>query len=326
MLLFRKLLVCPIEISHFLLRYDIHKEEQMQEKAMVLSDGRKLGYWEYGDQTGIPIMLFHGTPGSRIWFLEDDELARAKGVHLISTDRPGYGLSTFQKNRTILDWAVDVEELATHLNFTRFSVLGVSGGGPFAAACAFAIPERVIRTALVSTATPFYNGKAPKEMGMENRVAFFLTKYFPWVMKRANLAQKKMLEREPEKYMDSMRSSNHRHLSEWDRELLKTEALIEISYYHAKEAYRQGVEGVLYETQLLAKDWGFELNEIRNPLKIWHGEKDTLSPVNEVQKLANHLVESEVTVVSQGGHFLTENEDLWEDMLHYLSVKQEVFM
>ncbi|WP_226658770.1 alpha/beta fold hydrolase [Pseudalkalibacillus hwajinpoensis] len=300
----------------------------MQEKAMVLSDGRKLGYWEYGDQTGTPIMLFHGTPGSRIWFLEDDELAKARGIYLISTDRPGYGLSTFQKNRTILDWAVDVEELATHLGLTRFSVLGVSGGGPFAAACAFALPERIHRTALVSSATPFRNGKAPKEMAKENRMAFFLTKYFPWLIRKANLAQKKLLERKPAKYKSSMLTGNHRHLSEWDRELLKEETLIDTSYYHAMEAYRQGVEGVMYETQLLSKEWGFELKDIRSPLKIWHGEKDTLSPVNEVRKLVKHLPAIEITVVPEGGHFLTEKEVLWEDMLSYLKdhkVKDVVF-
>ncbi|MCA0989730.1 alpha/beta fold hydrolase [Pseudalkalibacillus hwajinpoensis] len=290
----------------------------MQEMSMVLRDGRRLGYWGYGDETGTPIMLFHGTPGSRIWFLEDDELAKAMGIYLISIDRPGYGLSTFQYNRTILDWAVDVEELASHLGLNRFSVLGVSGGGPFAAACAFALSDRIYHTALVSSATPFRKGKAPKEMAKENRIAFFLTKYFPWVIRKANLAQKKMLEKNPAKYKSSMLTATHRHLSKWDRELLKEEPLVETSYYHAKEAYRQGVEGVMYETQLLSKEWGFEISEIRSPLRIWHGEKDTLSPVSEIRKLAAQSSSTEITVIDEGGHFLTENEELWADMLRYL--------
>lgn len=298
----------------------------MQEKSMVLSDGRRLGYWGYGDQTGTPIMLFHGTPGSRVWFLEDDQMAKAMGIHLISTDRPGYGLSTYQKNRTILDWAVDIEELATHLGLTRFSVLGVSGGGPFAAACALALPERIHHTALVSSATPFRKGKAPKEMTKENRIAFFLTKYFPWVIRKANLAQKRMLEKNPAKYKSSMLSASHRHLSEWDREMLKEASNVEISYYHAREAYRQGVEGVIYETQLLSKDWGFEVSDIRTPIKIWHGEKDTLSPVSEMRKLAKQMTVTDMIVVKEGGHFLTEKEDLWADMLRYLteSIAQEM--
>ena len=290
----------------------------MQEKSMTLLDGRKLGYWEYGDQTGIPVMLFHGTPGSRIWFMEDDELAKVMGVYLITTDRPGYGLSEFQKNRTILDWAVDIEELATYLELSSFSVLGVSGGGAFAAACAFALPDRIQNTALVSTATPFPRGKAPKEMARENRMAFFLTKHFPWIIKRANLAQKRLLETQPHKYMKAMLTGNHRHLSEWDRQFLKEDGHVEASLFHAKEAYRQGVDGVIYETNLLSKEWGFDVSEITGPLRFWHGEKDTLSPVSEVRKLAGRVPSCDVSVIPEGGHFLTENEDLWVDMLGYL--------
>ena len=290
----------------------------MQEKSMTLEDGRQLGYWTYGDPTGIPVLLFHGTPGSRVWFRSDDSQAKAMGIYLITTDRPGYGLSEFQKNRTILDWAIDIEELTTYLGLVSFSVLGVSGGGAFAAACAYAMPDRVQKTALVSSAAPFPEGKAPKDMAKENRRAFFLTKYFPWLMKRANLAQKKVLEKDPDKYIKSILKGNHPHLAEWDRALLKDEGLVELSLYHAKEAYRQGVEGVLYETNLLAKEWGFGVNEINGPVRIWHGEKDTLSPVGEMTKLAQQFPSCEVSLIPEGGHFLTENDELWKEMLAYL--------
>ncbi|MEM1503821.1 hypothetical protein RG959_10435 [Domibacillus sp. 8LH] len=65
----------------------------MQENMMTLADGRKLGFWEYGDKQGVPVFLFHGTPGSRIWFLKDDDIANTLGIRFIATDRPGYGLS-----------------------------------------------------------------------------------------------------------------------------------------------------------------------------------------------------------------------------------------
>ncbi len=290
----------------------------MQEKSMTLLDGRKLGYWEYGDKTGTPVLLFHGTPGSRIWFMNDDQPAKTMGVYLITTDRPGYGMSDFQKNRTILDWAVDIEELATYLGLSRFSVLGVSGGGAFAAACAMALQDRVQNTALVSSATPFLKGKAPKEMAKENRMAFFLTKHFPWLIRRANLAQKRLLEKQPNKYMKGILSGTHLHLSEWDREILKDDEMVETSLYHAKEAYRQGVEGVIYETNLLSKEWGFDVSKITSPLRFWHGEKDTLSPVGEIRKLAERIPSCEMSLIPEGGHFLTENENLWCEMLNYL--------
>jgi pimeloyl-ACP methyl ester carboxylesterase len=94
---------------------------------MTLSDGRKLGFSVFGDKKGIPLFLFHGTPGSRIWFLEDDNIAQRLGIHLIATDRPGYGLSDKKGNRKILEYSSDIEELADYLQLDNFSVLGVSG-------------------------------------------------------------------------------------------------------------------------------------------------------------------------------------------------------
>ena len=78
-----------------------------ESQTFGLKDGRLLGYGEWGDSDGIPVFLFHGTPGSRILTRAFDAAARDKGFRLIGVDRPGYGLSTFQEGRTILDfpWA-----------------------------------------------------------------------------------------------------------------------------------------------------------------------------------------------------------------------------
>lgn len=76
-------------------------------RQIKLHDGRMLGYAEYGDPGGTPVFYFHGFPTSR------------------------------------LDWPDDVADLADELELDRFVVLGGSGGGPFAAACAFRIPARL---------------------------------------------------------------------------------------------------------------------------------------------------------------------------------------
>ncbi|MFJ8528285.1 alpha/beta fold hydrolase [Bacillus sp. NPDC094106] len=77
-------------------------------------------YLEYGKTNGLPVMLFHGTPGSRIWSLTDDIVAKRLGIRLISIDRPGYGLSDPKQNRTVLDWAEDVNDLADQLKLQTF--------------------------------------------------------------------------------------------------------------------------------------------------------------------------------------------------------------
>lgn len=284
------------------------------EQTITLQDGRKLSYIEYGDPFGQPLILLHGTPGSRIWFAEDDPLAQKLGIRLIATDRPGFGLSDQQPNRNFIDYACDIEQLVDHLQLQYFSVLGVSGGGAFAAAIAYKLPERVKHCLLVSSATPFHNGKPAKDMSKENKIAFFLSKRLPFLMKLMSNAQRNMMINKPEKYLTALKQGG-KHLPAWDNAFLQDDDILQVTLIQNQEAYRQGVEGTLYESQLLTKDWGFTLQDITVPLHIWHGEADTLSPISEMKRLTQNLPHANTHFITDGGHFLIENEQLWLNML-----------
>ncbi len=120
-----------------------------------LKDGRKLGYAEYGDATGDALFYFHGWPSSRLQASGLDEEAKRLKIRVIAPDRPGYGLSDYAPNRTLLDWADDVIELADCLHIKKFAVVGVSGGGPYAAVCAYKIPEdRLTKVGIVVGLAP----------------------------------------------------------------------------------------------------------------------------------------------------------------------------
>src|SRR6202035_5235171 len=117
--------------------------------VMTLLDDRDLGWLEIGDPEGWPVLGFHGTPGSRLQLAIDDKPVREGGIRFVLPDRPGYGLSTFQPGRRLVDWPGDVAQLADHLGIERFSVMGVSGGGPHSAVCAALLDDRVVRAAIV---------------------------------------------------------------------------------------------------------------------------------------------------------------------------------
>jgi pimeloyl-ACP methyl ester carboxylesterase len=102
----------------------------MDASLMQLADGRDLAWAEIGDPVGYPVFAFHGTPGSRHGFLIGSASAKAAGARVIAPDRPGYGLSTRQRWRTLEGWANDVAELADHLGVEHFAVLGVGGRAP----------------------------------------------------------------------------------------------------------------------------------------------------------------------------------------------------
>jgi pimeloyl-ACP methyl ester carboxylesterase len=103
----------------------------MKDGTIKLGDGRALAYAEYGDPVGRPVFYFHGFPGSRLEAALADSAASSVSMRLVAVDRPGYGRSDFKPRRRILDWPEDVSELARELAIDRFSVLGVSGGGPY---------------------------------------------------------------------------------------------------------------------------------------------------------------------------------------------------
>ena len=93
---------------------------------------------QYGDPEGNLVFYFHGWPGSRCEPRLLHSVCAELQLRLVAPDRPGLGLSDFQRGRKLLDWPKDVCELADRFGVFRFTVLGVSGGGPYALACAAA--------------------------------------------------------------------------------------------------------------------------------------------------------------------------------------------
>ena len=143
-------------------------------------------------------MALHGTPGSRIWFEEDDPIAKELGVRLITVDRPGDGLSDKKAKRQIIDFNDDINQLVKQLNLDQFSIFGISGGGTYSLAFASSNHPRLYKAAIIASAFEFENGKPPREMCKPNRVAIFVSKYFPWLIRFTYRQQKKLLEQKPE--------------------------------------------------------------------------------------------------------------------------------
>ncbi|WP_425607344.1 alpha/beta fold hydrolase [Halomontanus rarus] len=129
-------------------------DEPERMRTVVVGDGRQLSYAEYGDPDGEPVLLFHGTPGSRLLGQLFDEEARRHGIRLLSPDRPGYGRSTPCPGRTLSDTGTFVAPVLDDAGISRTRVVGFSGGGAYALALAATHGERVSEIDVVSSATP----------------------------------------------------------------------------------------------------------------------------------------------------------------------------
>ena len=265
-----------------------------------LHDGRWLGYAEYGDTHGRSLFYFHGLPGSRLDISgpAPSAIAEKLGIRVVALDRPGFGLSDFQPERTLGDWPKDVVEAADALSLNTFAVLGLSGGGPYAAACARYISERLTAAAIVGGILPLDTPEAMDALSEENRQEFGMALKAPTKLRQVMARFGRRVRRQPEKVLDRIASE----LTGAEQAAL---ALPEVREYFLKsvpEAFRRGSRGYVWEDVLLARSWGFRLEDIGMPVYLWHGELDAMVLPAMGRSLASAIPNCKATFYPTEGH------------------------
>ncbi len=243
---------------------------------------------------------FHGMPGSR-FFHPHDEITQQMGVRLIAVDRPGYGESSFQPGRRILDWAEDVAELADGLGVEKFAVAGHSGGGPYALACAFSLADRVTIAASLCGAAPPETPHGADGMELQNRMGFLLGRYIPWSIWQQIiwLAYRHKIQPAP---AASAGKRNHRPAA--DEELMDLLEVREHCIASEQEGFRPGLEGFAWDARLLTRPWGFRLEEVRTRVLLWHGTADNMTPFPMARFMATRLPNCKPNFCKNEGHLL----------------------
>jgi pimeloyl-ACP methyl ester carboxylesterase len=268
------------------------------DRVLRLRDGRILGYCEYGDPAGRPLMFFHGLPGSRLSGALFDEPARERGIRVLAVDRPGFGLSDFQPSRRLTGWPTDVAELADALDLERFAVVGVSGGGPYAAVCAWAMPERVSGAGVVSGVGPFQQPDAEEGMGQGNRVLFGMARRAPFLVGLPIRFMAVVVRRSPGKALRRMAKS----LPAADRAVLENKDTLRLFKRDLGEAFRGGTAGAVHETRLVVKPWGFPIEGIRVPVHLWQGLDDENVPPSMGRYQARVIPDCQAEFIPGAGH------------------------
>ena len=281
------------------------------DQTISLPDGRDVGFAEYGSPTGYPLFYFHGFPSSRLEARGLDDIGRRHNIHVVAIDRPGFGLSTFQPNRRITDFPADVQFLAQQLGFRRFAVLGGSGGGPYALACANAIPpETLSAVGMMASAAPWEAGT--QDVLLSARLTSWAATHCPSVLigltdtlisllkKGLNTnAGKKIIDRVVEKAAAQANKEIPKGQDEATIEERRNRTL-RIGF----EGFAQGSRGFVHEAYILTHFWGFRLEDVRfNKVLIWHGTKDKNSPIRMVRYMHERLPHSHLTEHEGDNHF-----------------------
>lgn len=285
--------------------------------TLHLPSGHRLGYHISGHLPGFPVFYLHGSPSSR---LEGDEWhpsARKVGVCMISLDRPGMGLSSLRPGYRLTDIPRDIEALASHLHIERFKVIGSSGGGPYALACAKVIPtDKLLGTGVVG-------GVAPPDAGYEGasrdrRFAFWFSWIIPesllrwsfdsvlWWYKKDDGFWRRIVE---EGIVKSMPDSDKEGMTEEE-----TDSLV----VTMRDCFGQGAAGYAREAKILFKNWGFRLEDIPGKVRLFNGDKDSHTPVSGARWMVERLPNATLRVFEGDSHvtiFRRRDEEILKEVL-----------
>jgi pimeloyl-ACP methyl ester carboxylesterase len=261
--------------------------------VMTLPDGRRLNWHEFGDPGGSPVIYTAGTPVSGLGGGSYDESARAAGLRWISPDKPGYGNSDYHRARSLISWGDDLAALADHLSLDRFALAGESGGGPYTLAAALRLAGRVRVAALIATGGPM---DPAERAGQQARIRLYswlarnapALNTVPLTVMRWSLASPPRRERSLRREMAGTSEAKH--------------AGLRIEFEAVADALRQGTRGAVQEVALSRPPWPFPLSEIKTPVHLWHGARDTNAPIAMARSLARELPDATLHVSDSSDH------------------------
>jgi pimeloyl-ACP methyl ester carboxylesterase len=275
-------------------------QERTSELDVKTDEGRILRVQVSGDRNGLPIFLLHGTPGSRSGPKPRHSVLYRLGIQLITYDRPGYGGSTRQKDRAVVDAAYDVARIAADLRLDRYAVVGRSGGGPHALACAAKLSDSLVRVAVLVSVAPADAGLDWFSGMTTSNVDAYQTadSDTPMLTEQLRLRADRTLN-DPQFLLEELRTQA-RHADIRVVDDIAIRRLLADTYV---EGLKYGPYGWIDDVFALRRHWGFELQEIDVPVRLWHGEDDNFSPVSHTRWIASQIPGAEMQVQPGAAHF-----------------------
>jgi pimeloyl-ACP methyl ester carboxylesterase len=275
-------------------------ERPKLEGNVAVGDDRQLGFAEFGDPQGRAMFWLHGTPGARRQIpIEARAYAERKHIRLIGVDRPGIGSSTPYQYPNVLAFADDLRTIADVLGIHQMAVVGLSGGGPYTLACAAAMPDRVVVAGVLGGVAPTVGaeGIGGGLMGFGSRVAPAL----PVIGLPLRLAAVSLVHLI--RPIAPVALHAYARISpEGDRRLLERPEFGAMFLDDLLNGSRKQLSAPFADVAVFAKDWGFRLDEVKVPVRWWHGDKDHIVPFAHGEHVVSRLPDAELFTLPGESH------------------------
>ncbi|HEX7427732.1 MAG TPA: alpha/beta hydrolase [Mycobacterium sp.] len=286
------------------------------EGNIAVGEDRQISFAEFGAPQGRAIFWLHGTPGARRQIpTEAREYAENADIRLIGVDRPGIGSSTPHQYDNIFGFADDLRTVADTLGIDTMAVVGLSGGGPYALACAAAMPERVVATGVLGGVAPV---SGPDAIGggimgnLGTRVAPLIqVAGLPLRLAATGLIQLIRPVASPALEIYARISP------EADRALLVRPEFKAMFLDDLLNGSRKQLAAPFADIVVFARDWGFRLDEVKVPVRWWHGDRDHIVPFAHGQHVVSRLPDAELFHLPGESHLagLGRAEEILHSML-----------
>ncbi|HKY15969.1 MAG TPA: alpha/beta hydrolase [Microthrixaceae bacterium] len=266
-----------------------------------LSDGRTVGWAEFGDPDGDAVFWFPGTPGARCQVPDDITTeATRRRLRVITVERPGTGDTAVFRYERIIDFVPDFVEMVDDLGVEQFGMVGFSGGGPFVLACAHELPDRMTGGVVLAGIGPTCGADAVISHTMLLRLVGGAIRSVANPLSTAFGAFIKTLGPYAGPIIDTFfqfevgdRTQMH------TRPGTKAQLIADLS----DAAHRSGIRAPFEDLILFGRHWGFELGAIRVPITFWGGTSDIIVPYTHAERQWKRVPGSSLHTMEGRGHF-----------------------
>ena len=270
------------------------------EGTVAVRDDRRISFAEYGPRSGPAIVWMHGTPGARRQIpLEVREYADQRGVRIIGLDRPGIGSSTPHLYPSIVDWTADLAVVLDTLAIETVRLIGLSGGGPYVLAAGATLPQRVHGIGVLGGAGPTCGVDAVAGGPMQLAVRLAPLLRTARVPLGVALTQGIRLVRPLAGPVLDLYAAVQ---PPGDKTLLSRPEFKAMFLDDLLNGSRFQTSAPINDLLLFTRDWGFELGDVRVPVRWWHGADDHIVPVAHGRHVVERLPDATLTVIDGESH------------------------
>jgi pimeloyl-ACP methyl ester carboxylesterase len=279
---------------------DFASQPPLREYALHITPDRQLGIAEFGDHEGFPVIWFAGTPGGRRQVpFNTPQYAADHHLRIICIERPGIGLSTMHLYDNILAFSDDIARVTDQLGISQCGIVALSGGGPYALACAHELDEQIVAASIFGGVAPTVGDEAPG--GGPTEMAIPVNKALTYLKKPlggAITGAVKMLHPFADPIIDGL----VKYVPGHETDMIGRPDIREMFVDDMINSSKDGLHSLILDTILFTRHWGFSLGNIAVPVHFWQGDEDPLVPLHHGEAMAEIVPGAGLTICENAGH------------------------